>query len=193
MRERSLKFNKLMITLLIISAFMLCACEKNEDDNEVTDEILSDTASHENNDEDNTTEEEKNFGIDVGENWKYAYNDGTYVFYYLNVSYEIYDTNIVMSITKDDNLKGVDVDKLKESLEMENTDASVSISDDTEGKNKVVYMQTEEKNGEEEAVIGQYIVIGEKETLIFSVYAEKGKFETAREKTRLVVDNVSID
>lgn len=191
MRKKIAVLSRFVMVVIIASMFWLTACG-NSDEEETKETTKTEQESTEENEKGEDTDIAKEFGIEVGENWKYAYNDGTYQFYYLNVSEEVYDRNVVLSIVGDDNLKGVDPDNLKKSLQNQNGEAKVEISEDTVGGNSVVYMEMEESEGDIKACIGQYIVLGEQESLIFSVYAEENKFETARKNTRAVVDTIKI-
>lgn len=189
----SITINIAFVMMLSVLMFTGCGGSGNEGGSDTGNgEEITEAAEEESSDSSDGTTNIIDEDIDVGNNWKYAYNDGTYIFYYQNISEDVCDSNVVLSIAKDDNLKGVDAEDLVESLQKQSSDAKVNMSEDTAGGNKVVYMEFEEINGETKAYVGQYIVLGNKKGLIFSVYAEESKFESARKNTREVIDTLKI-
>ena len=134
------------------------------------------------------------YKFDVSSNWKLAYADTDYLYYYMMENSDTYDSNVVLSVTSDKSLASVELSKLESSLKKQYGDKALIEKGSTkENGESMLYVEMEQMNGDVKARIGQYIVIGEKKAVIFSVYSEESKFETAKKYTGYVVNTISFD
>lgn len=134
------------------------------------------------------------YKFDVSSNWKLAYADTDYLYYYMMDTSDTYDSNVVLSVTSDKSLASAELSELEKSLRKQYGD-KIHIEKGTTKENgeKMLYLEMEQMNGDIKSRIGQYIVVGKKKAVIFSVYSEEGKFETAKKYTGYVVNTISFD
>lgn len=206
------------ICLLILTALMIFAvgCGSSEEketkpaegETDITD--VSDDNTSDNNEESssNGSDEETSsddgsgggteiilgYKFDVSSNWKLAYADTDYLYYYMMETSDTYDSNVVLSVTSDKSLASAKLSEVEKSLRKQYGD-KIHIEKGTTKENgeNMLYLELEQMNGDVKARIGQYIVIGEKKAVIFSVYSEEDKFETAKKYAGYVVNTVSFD
>lgn len=134
------------------------------------------------------------YKFDVGANWKLAYADTDYLYYYMMENADTYDSNVVLSVTSDTSLAAVKLSELEQSLKKQYGDKAVIEKGATkENGESMIYIELEQMNGDVKARIGQYIVVGKEKAVIFSVYSEESKFETAKKYAGYVVNTISFD
>lgn len=178
---------------LLLLTMIATACEKKQGEIQETTQgkVTTETTEEETTGADNADEDK--YTADMGNAWKYAYSDGQYNYYYMNVTEDVHDSNIILSITEDETLKGADGKTLENSLikqyEAEEIDTLVTLVNDYQ----VVYLEMEAADGDVEAKVGQYIILGKNRGIIISVYAEKNKFNTAKENAEKVVETIKIN
>lgn len=145
-------------------------------------------------DSEDSTEIVLGYKFDVSSNWKLAYADTDYIYYYMMETADTYDSNVVLSVTSDESLASAELSELEKSLRKQYGD-KVLIEKGTTKENgeNMIYVELEQMNGDVKAHIGQYIVVGEKKAVIFSVYSEESKFETAKKYAGYVVNTISFD
>ena len=183
---------KKITTIVMLVAFavcILCSC-KGDDEQKETATTAEEATSESGNIPSETTEQGKNYTFDIGEWWRYAYEDEQYKFFYMNESEEIYDSNVILSVTEDESLKKADTEVLKNSLKTQYGE-NIKLENGKINGCKYVYVELEQENGDEKAYIGQYIIIGNEEAVIFSVYAQESKFEAAVANAKKVVETIA--
>lgn len=176
--------------------------EENTFDN--NEESSSDVSNEETSGSDEETSSDDGSGggteiilgykFDVSSNWKLAYADTDYLYYYMTETSDTYDSNVVLSVTSDKSLASAKLSEIEKSLKKKYGD-KLHIEKGTTKENgeNMLYLELEQMNGDVRARIGQYIVVGEKKAVIFSVYSEEDKFETAKKYAGYVVNTVSFD
>lgn len=169
--------------------------EGNSTDN--SGESDSNNSSEEETSEDNSEESTEivlGYKFDVSSNWKLAYADTDYLYYYMMETSDTYDSNVVLSVTSDESLAKVELSELEKSLKNQYGD-KVLIEKGTTKENgeSMLYVEIEQMNGDIKARIGQYIVVGSKKAVIFSLYSEDSKFDTAKKYAGYVVNTISFD
>lgn len=178
------------IMMAVVCAFSACSSGDDGDEGSTTVNVQESLSGEEETSE--NVQNEKGYSFDTGEWWRYAYDDEQYVFYYMNETAEVYDTNVILSITDDENLKGVSAKALKNTLEEQYGEAAKLEKGKINGC-EYVYMETEQAEGNQKAYVGQYILIGNETSVIFSVYAHEDKFRTALEKTENVLETAGFE
>lgn len=160
---------------------------ENSNGNEETDESTEEGSEE-------STEIVLGYKFDVSSNWKLAYADTDYIYYYMMETADTYDSNVVLSVTSDESLASAELSELEKSLKKQYGDKALIEKGTTkENGENMIYVELEQMNGGVKARIGQYIVVGEKKAVIFSVYSEDSKFETAKKYAGYVVNTISFD
>lgn len=170
------------------------SAENTSDNNE---ESSSDGSNEETSSSDGSEEDTEivlGYKFDVSSNWKLAYADTDYLYYYMMETSDTYDSNVVLSVTSDKSLASAKLSEVEKSLRKQYGD-KMHIEKGTTKENgeNMLYLELEQMNGDVKARIGQYIVVGEKKSVIFSVYSEEDKFETAKKYAGYVVNTISFD
>lgn len=212
MLTKGKKLISLFIMLTVVLTFSGCGsnnkdketCETSETKVNESEGGSSETVENESTGEgsetsDSNTDSSKSeivlgYNFDVSSNWKLAYADTSYIYYYMMETPETYDSNVVLSVTSDEGLAGVDIDDLEESFKNQyGENAVIEMGTTKENGEKMIYVEVEQMNGDIKARIGQFVVVGEKKAVIFSVYSEESKFETAKKYAGYVVNTISFD
>ena len=168
--------------------------ESESVENESTDESSETFDSNTDGSEGENSEIVLGYKFDVSSNWKLAYADTSYIYYYMMETSETYDSNVVLSVTSDEGLAGVDIEELEKSFKNQyGENAIIEKGTTKENGEKMIYVEVEQMNGDIKARIGQYVVVGEKKAVIFSVYSEDSKFETAKKYAGYVVNTISFE
>lgn len=176
--------------MLCLCVICLCftACGKDdtkESDGSVEEKESTGTDSSEDPDDD------KGYKFQLGSNWDYAYSDTEYDFYYLKTQ-DGHDANTILSITEDKSLSGVDIRDLEDVIkDSYGKDTKIETGETKENGFDMLYMEMAQKNGDQTAILGQYIVLGDEKAVIFSTYAVEDKYEDAKNKTEKVVNSIS--
>ena len=168
--------------------------ENTSDNNEEnsSDNSSEDTSSNDSSEE--STEIVLGYKFDVSSNWKLAYADTDYLYYYMMETADTYDSNVVLSVTSDKGLAAVDLSELEKSLKKQYGDKTYTEKGVTkENGESMLYVEMEQMNGDVKARVGQYIVAGKKKAVIFSIYSEESKFETAKKYAGYVVNTIAFD
>ena len=126
----------------------------------------------------------------MGKRWKYAYKDQSYIYYYMMNTDEIQDSNVILNITTDESLKGINPEKLEETLKETYKDKDIVTRIEKINECSILILEMEENDGSTIANVGQYIIFGEDKGIVFSLYAENSKFDMAKEQVENALDSI---
>lgn len=199
---------KIKIFLLgVVAVLGLTACgsveEGNKENNTKDIKETEQTTENETDEKAEKPTEDKETGeikkpieyvFDVGSDWKFAYSNEGYDYYYLNLSDTVYDSSTVMTFYEEKAFAGQDIEVVLESTKKMYGDlADVELKNI--GKKKVVHALIEYAEPEIGSIsyIDQYVVVGSKTSVIVSVYAKESKYELAKLNVEEVVGTVTVN
>ncbi len=189
-----MKKRVLILTVVCFFLFIIVGCSK-EGETKPEEETNQEDNSGETEGEIETCENEyqgNGFSIDMGERWKYAYNDQSYIYYYMISEDEVQDSNVILNITTDDSLKEIDPEKLAEALKETYKDKDIVTRIDKINGYNILIVEMEENDGDMIANVGQYIVLGKDKGIVFSLYAENSKFAMAKEHVETALGSIKM-
>lgn len=184
---------KRIIALFTVVFMMFCvvACGNTNDKDEENTTVEKATVGE---DKENATgeEETKEYTLDIGSDWKYAYSGQGYDYYYMKLSEDVHDSNTVLTVYEEKSFAGKDLDLVKESTEkMYGDTATVEIK--KIGNKEVICAKIKYSEEENVAYVTQYVVVGKKTAVVVSVYASEEKYDLACENASEVIGTMTVN
>lgn len=196
---------KKRITILGIALGMgmaLCACSQNDEKKEENSSVQEQSENEETKEtgesqsaqvnESDTTNEANNKVKIESSDWSYAYSSEGFDYYYMALSENTHDSNVVLSIGYDDSIKGKKAEDIKANLEESYKDTEgVDVTIEKFGKTEAVCVELEHSEGETKSYVCMYAIVGEDKATVISVYSVENKYDMAKERTEELVSVIT--